>query len=169
MYGQKINFGKYEGKTIEYIFIKDYGWLDWAMQQSNLSWIKSYVEKLPCIYPQKVKVCCGVNHHAGCKTRQATRVSFSSANVRYYDYKSEMYISKNKINLNNGYFWCNECDIYSANASKGSYKLVEYPLKFEEVLQFETKKEREDFIRILKSAYGIRILTEKSAYKLFWE
>ena len=157
MYGQIINFGEYKGKTIEYIFIKDYKWLYRAMKESNSSLIKSYVEKLPCIYPQKVKVFCRGNHHAVGKTPKATRVSFYSYNGRMI------------IHPNSGYFWCDECDIFSNGAVRSSYKPEVYTLKFEEVIKFNTEKDRKGFISVIKSAYGIRKLTEKAAYKLFWE
>jgi len=114
---------------------------------------------LPKIYPNKIKVYCGENHHAGCKNQLATRVSLPMNH-------------RGKIIAHPiaAYYWCSECDIYSAGANGG---LIDIPLDFDGVVQLKSytkyKGDIKDFHLILRQAYGIRKLTPKSAYKVFWE
>jgi hypothetical protein len=157
--GRRITFGKYNGKTIEQIHFIDYGWLHWAMEQPNLAWIRAHVNSLPRIYPNKVKVHCGENHHAGCKTRIATRVSLP---IDFY--------GKFLAHPAAAYYWCSECSIYSAGAEGG---IIEFPLIFDSLLELQRvhagKGNVEDFHKILREAYGIKRLTPEMAYKVFWE
>ena len=62
--GNTLNFGRYKGKTIEQLCFEDYQYIDWARRLENRQWIGEYLLDLPVIFPRKIKILCGQNHHA---------------------------------------------------------------------------------------------------------
>jgi len=154
--GRLITFGKYKGETIEELFFKDFAYLDWLVRETNLDWVRTYLQQLPRVFPDKIKIRCGENHHAGCKERKATRISVP------VDRETGMGI----VTPGAAYFWCSECDIYSAGAFRG---IMEFSLRFSTVLALDQKNDRVGFYKILKKAYGIKRLTARTAGEVFWE
>lgn len=155
VYWKQLTFGKYKGKTIEEVHFIDYGWLNWAMKQPTFYWIKDYVEHLPNIYPKKIKVRCGENHHDGCKKRIATRVTLP------IDHRGNVW-----VHFNQAYYWCSKCDIYSEIPSSG---LTHLNLEFSSVLSIRRRIAIKGFHQILRKAYGINRLTPQKAYEIFWK
>ncbi len=153
-YGFKLNFGKYEGKTIEQLHFIDYGYLAWLFKETNRTEIKEYLSNLPQIYPQKIKQQCYGYQTGQCTNQFATRIS------ALYDYKG------NPLILPGVHYWCNECNIELLTGYRK--KLIEIPLDFGSVFNLRRKADKKGFHQIMRIAYGIERLTAKNAYELFW-
>ena len=153
-YGKVLTFGKHKDKSIEEILFIDYEWLRWAVQKPNLIWIKDYVNRLPNIYPGKVKMHCRGYHGASSAPPIATHV------VLPRDYKGQI-VASPKI----AYYRCSEC---ASNFIRISGKVI-LPLTFGSGLEVERRVDTGGFQQILKRAYGITRLTSKAAYEVFWE
>jgi len=152
--GRYLKFGKYKGKTIEQMHFINYGYLNWAMKQNNLSWIETYVQEMPKIFPNKIKIKC--NGPNGCHKRTATRFTVS------VDEHCIMIMT-----LGNAYFWCDHCDENSHISWHPSF--AEFSLDFTSCVLFNRNDNRNGFYKILKHVYGVKTLTAKVAFDLFWE
>jgi len=129
------------------------------MGLQNRESIRDYVESLPRIFPSKIRVRCGENHPSGCKVRAATKIAVPLGEA-----------GKPDIHISSAYYWCDQCNIYSA----GSFgRLKELRLDFPTVIELKISgagtKNGISFHEILRDAYGIRTLDAQSAYDVFWK
>jgi hypothetical protein len=156
--GKIILYGIHKDKTIEEVFFIDYSWINYMINRKKASWLVDYVRSLPKIFPSKILVKCGSNHHAGCKERTAFRASFPID-----------YMGKPSISLAEAYYWCENCDASSAGANSG---IISYPLSFESIITLEDQLARrsdiKEFHAVLRNAYGVTSPFKKSAFKVFW-
>lgn len=153
--GKLITFGKHKGKTIEQIHFIDFGWLAWASELPNRRWIKTYMQNLPEIFPNKIKVQCGQKSPYGCKTSVATRISVTR------DEKGIPVVSPGAA-----YYWCEDCWFQYQKST--DHRFDSATLQFESVLYMKMKGNIAGFHKIMRHAYGIKRLTAETAQEVFW-
>jgi len=152
--GKLITFGKHKGKTIEQLYFIDYSWLRWAMGKDNMFWIKKYIDGLPSVFPEKVKIKCGHRHHMGCGNRSATMFTVPVD-------KGDPVVAYAAA-----YFWCSSCLENSMWIGRNNY--VGLSLDFPTHAFINRRMDKRGFSKMLRKAYGIERLSKQAAYDVFW-